>query len=78
MILAENALLGLVGALLGVGFGVISLAVFDYFEDEIDVQINWWIAGGMTALSIGIAMVAALVASWGASGEKPLNVLRYE
>ena len=29
-------------------------------------------------LCVLIALVAAIVTAWGASGEKPLNVLRYE
>jgi ABC-type antimicrobial peptide transport system permease subunit len=78
MILLENAILGFVGALLGVGFGVIALVSFDYWQKEIEIDINWTIVVGMTFLSMGIAVVAALVASWNTSGEKPLNVLRYD
>ncbi|MCI0713697.1 MAG: ABC transporter permease [Chloroflexi bacterium] len=78
MIIVESGLMGIVGALLGVGFGVIALAGYDWYEDAIDIDINWEIVAAMTFLSIGIAVTAALLASWHTSGEKPLNVLRYE
>ncbi len=78
MILSENALLGLVGAIFGVGFGILAISIYDYFDDEIEIVINWWIAGGIAWLSLMISVGAAFAASWGTSGEKPLNVLRYE
>lgn len=78
MILSENALLGLVGAIFGVGFGILAISIYDYFDDEIEIAINWWIAGGIAWLSLMISIGAAFAASWGTSGEKPLNVLRYE
>ena len=78
MILAENALLGVVGAIFGVGFGVLAITIYDWWDDEIVIDINWWIAGAIALLSLLISIGAAFVASWGTSGEKPLNVLRYE
>ena len=53
-----------------------------------DAEIGLRAAGSVTgrfvgafllmAACIGISLVASLVSVWGASGEKPLNVLRYE
>lgn len=79
MLLLENGILGLIGGLIGVGIGFIILTI----------QLS--IAGGgalgaipygtaflLMLLCIGVALIAALTSVWSASGEKPLNVLRYE
>jgi ABC-type antimicrobial peptide transport system permease subunit len=79
MILLENGILGLIGGLIGVGIGLVILVALFASGGSV----------GLSALPIGtalllmglcvlIALVAALTTAWGASGEKPLNVLRYE
>jgi putative ABC transport system permease protein len=78
MIVAENAMLGIVGALFGVGFGVMAIEIYDWYDKEIDMTVNWWIVAAMAGLSLFVAIASALLASWDTSGEKPLNVLRYE
>ncbi|MBZ0307721.1 MAG: hypothetical protein K8I82_16760, partial [Anaerolineae bacterium] len=80
MLLLENGLMGLIGGLIGVGIGVLLLAaalVF-VFEGELGDTIPYMAAFMLMGLCILIALVAAIVSVWGASGEKPLNVLRYE
>ncbi|MFW5748238.1 MAG: FtsX-like permease family protein [Chloroflexota bacterium] len=78
MLLLENGLLGLVGGLLGVGTGLITLVIISGLIDlPLDV-IPFGVAFLLMALCIVVALVAAMTTAWGASGEKPLNVLRYE
>lgn len=80
MLLLENSLMGLIGGLIGVGIGVLLLAgalVF-VFEGELGNTIPYGTAFMLMGLCILIALGAAIVSVWGASGEKPLNVLRYE
>lgn len=80
MLLLENGLMGLVGGLIGVGIGVLLLiAMFVFvFEGELGRAVPYTSALLLMLLCIGIALVAAVLSVWGASGEKPMNVLRYE
>lgn len=78
MLLLENALLGLVGGLIGVGIGVLALIILASQTDAPISAISYETVLGLMLLCVGIALVAALSSAWGASGEKPLNVLRYE
>ena len=78
MLLVENALLGLVGGLIGAGIGIAVLTgISAYFDLPLDT-VPYATGFGLMALCIVVAIVAALTTAWGASGEKPLNVLRYE
>ncbi len=76
MLLIENAILGLVGGIVGVGLGLVGLIVL--LQGQVDAPINWPTVLLLMALCVGVALSAALTTAWGASGEKPLNVLRYE
>jgi putative ABC transport system permease protein len=76
MLLIENAILGLVGGIVGIGLGLVGLMVL--LQGQIDAPINWPTVLLLMALCVGVALSAALTTAWGASGEKPLNVLRYE
>ncbi|MFP4321263.1 MAG: FtsX-like permease family protein [Anaerolineales bacterium] len=80
MLLLENAIMGLIGGLIGVGSGVIILALLltGLFQGELGDTIPFEWAFALMGLCIVIALVAAVFSVWGASGEKPLNVLRYE
>ncbi len=80
MLLLEYGLMGLVGGLIGVGLGGIGLLymLVNAFQGEMGNAIPYVTALELMLLCIGIALVAAIVTAWGASGEKPLNVLRYE
>jgi ABC-type antimicrobial peptide transport system permease subunit len=80
MLLLENGLMGFVGGLIGVGLGVLALiAMFAVlFQGELGDSIPIVSALLLMGLCILIALVAAVLSVWGASGEKPMNVLRYE
>lgn len=81
ILLLENAIIGFVGGLMGIGVSLLLVWVFTFFNGN--AEIVWstlqasqaWI---ILALSIGIAVLAALLTAWGASRETPMNVLRYE
>jgi len=80
MLLLENGIMGFVGGLIGVGTGVLMLVftLTQVFDSSLGDAIPLQTAFILMAICIGIALVAALLTVWGASGEKPLNVLRYE
>jgi ABC-type antimicrobial peptide transport system permease subunit len=83
MLLLENALMGFIGGLLGVGIGLLGLIIMQasLVAQAGGIQINFVPYGTaflLMLLCIGVALIAALASAWGASGEKPLTVLRYE
>ena len=80
MLLLEYGLMGFIGGLIGVGIGAALLfMLFSVgFAGELGSGIPWGTAWMLMGLCVVIALVAAVLTAWGASGEKPLNVLRYE
>ncbi len=80
MLLLENGLMGLIGGLIGVGVSfVISIVILvQVFEGELGKALPYQIAFALMGLCIVISLVAAILSVWSASGEKPLNTLRYE
>jgi putative ABC transport system permease protein len=78
MLLVENGILGLIGGLIGVGIGLVALVLMTSAAqmpgDTVPVGTGLLLMG----LCILVALVATMTSAWGASGEKPLNVLRYE
>jgi ABC-type antimicrobial peptide transport system permease subunit len=78
MLLLENGLMGLIGGLLGVGISLIALVVLLAASGAPGQAIPYGTALVLMLLCIGVALIAAATTAWGASGEKPLNVLRYE
>ncbi len=80
MLLLENGLMGLIGGLIGVGISFVILLILltQMFEGDLGNKIPYGIAFALMGLCIAISLVAAILSVWGASGEKPLNVLRYE
>ena len=80
MLLLENGLMGLIGGLIGVGVSfVISIVILvQVFDGELGKALPYEIAFALMALCIVISLVAAILSVWSASGEKPLNTLRYE
>lgn len=78
MILLENGILGLIGGLIGVGFGMIALTIFVATSGVSLAALPYATAALLMGLCIVVALIAALSSAWSASGEKPLNVLRYE
>jgi ABC-type antimicrobial peptide transport system permease subunit len=78
MLLLENGVLGLIGGLLGIGIGFVALVIMVARLSIPGSELPWGTALVLMALCIAVALIAALSSAWGASGEKPLNVLRYE
>jgi putative ABC transport system permease protein len=79
MLLLEYGLMGLIGGLIGVGLGGISLLLLLAFMfGGLGDAFPYLTALGLMGLCVTIALLAAVISAWGASGEKPLNVLRYE
>ncbi|HML23964.1 MAG TPA: ABC transporter permease [Aggregatilinea sp.] len=80
MLLMEYGLMGLIGGLIGILIGGVSLLylLVRTFGGQLGEVIPYGTAFALMGLCVAIALVAAIVTAWGASGEKPLNVLRYE
>jgi ABC-type antimicrobial peptide transport system permease subunit len=78
MLLLENGLMGLIGGLIGVGLGLGMLVLLLSISGSATGVIPYGTALLLMLLCILVALVAAMTSAWGASGEKPLNVLRYE
>lgn len=78
MILLENGILGLIGGLIGVGSGLVAVIILAQQADVPFSAIPWLSAFNLMMLCVGVAVFAAITSAWSASGEKPLNVLRYE
>ncbi|MBN1201252.1 MAG: ABC transporter permease [Anaerolineae bacterium] len=80
MLLVENGLMGLISGLIGVGLGgiVLLLLMAMVFGGILGDSIPYLAALSLMGLCVLIALLAAIVTAWGATGEKPLNVLRYE
>jgi putative ABC transport system permease protein len=80
MLLLEYGLMGLIGGLIGVGLGggILLLMLVQAFGGELGRSIPYLTALQLMGLCVLIALVAAIITAWHASGEKPLNVLRYE
>lgn len=80
MLLLEYGLMGLIGGLIGVGLGGIGLLflLIQAFGGDLGRSIPYVTALELMALCVLIALGAAILTAWRASGEKPLNVLRYE
>ncbi len=78
MLLLENGILGLIGGLIGVGSGLVALIILTQASGVPLSAIPWLSAFNLMMLCVGVAVFAAITSAWSASGEKPLNVLRYE
>ena len=80
MLLLEYGLMGVIGGLIGVGLGGVGLLflLVRSFGGSLGKSIPYLTGLELMALCVGIALLAAILTAWSASGEKPLNVLRYE
>jgi ABC-type lipoprotein release transport system permease subunit len=80
MLLLEYGLMGLIGGLMGVAIGgaILLLLLTFMFGGSLQGSFPFLTALGLMSLCVFIALLAALASAWDASGEKPLNVLRYE
>jgi predicted lysophospholipase L1 biosynthesis ABC-type transport system permease subunit len=77
LLLLENGLVGLLGGLIGVGISVL-LVVGSNAIGEAGATLPFGGLLGLVGLAVSLALGATLLSAWGASREKPLNVLRYE
>jgi len=78
MLLLENAILGLIGGLIGVGIGLVALVLLVASVGAPGSALPIGTAILLMLLCVIVALIAAVTTAWGASAEKPLNVLRYE
>ncbi|MBN2306058.1 MAG: ABC transporter permease, partial [Anaerolineae bacterium] len=80
MIMLENGLMGFIGGLIGVGLGsaILLALMVGVFGGSLGTAIPYATALGLMVMCVLIALTAAILTAWQASGEKPLNVLRYE
>ncbi|MCD4684839.1 MAG: FtsX-like permease family protein, partial [Anaerolineae bacterium] len=80
MILLENGLMGFIGGLIGVGLSsaILLVLMMGVFGGSLGTVIPYATAFSLMGMCILIALAAAILTAWQASGEKPLNVLRYE
>jgi putative ABC transport system permease protein len=78
MLLLENGILGLVGGLIGVGIGLAVLTLMVAAMSAPGSTLPVGTALLLMLLCVLVALVAAITTAWGASAEKPLNVLRYD
>lgn len=80
LLLLEYGIMGLIGGLIGVGLGGIGLLLMlvNMFGGEMGRAIPYVTAFELMGLCVLIALGAAVLTAWRASGEKPLNVLRHE
>jgi ABC-type antimicrobial peptide transport system permease subunit len=78
MLLLENGILGFIGGLMGVGYGLIALSFMSAQLQAPLTSIPFGLAFLLMLLCVVVALIAAITSAWDASGEKPLTVLRYE
>ncbi|NDJ77141.1 MAG: ABC transporter permease [Chloroflexi bacterium] len=81
MLMIENGLVGLIAGMIGNAIGLITTVVLVLTvdsPDEVQNTIQLETVGLLVLMSIGVAVLAALVSAWTAAAEKPMSVLRYE
>jgi putative ABC transport system permease protein len=75
LLLLENGLVGLAGGLLGTGLSTLVIVLSGALGEG---KIPLAALGLLILLAVGLTLGATLLTAYGASREKPLNVLRYE
>jgi putative ABC transport system permease protein len=81
IMLLENTLIGLLGALLGVGLSALFVAIMTQLSTGIAIPVpreSTLTVLALIAAAVGIAWLATFLSARQAAGERVLNVLRYE
>jgi ABC-type antimicrobial peptide transport system permease subunit len=75
LLLLENGVVGLAGGLIGTGLSALLILLLGILgEGDIPTEA----LGLLILLAVGLALGATTLTAYGASREKPMNVLRYE
>lgn len=76
----ENAFIGLVSGLIGVGIGLVATLLVGVLgnADQVGETLELMPALRLIVIAVVIAMAATLTSAWTAASESPMNVLRYE
>jgi ABC-type antimicrobial peptide transport system permease subunit len=79
MLLLEFGLIGFLGGGIGIGMGVglLTLIAKQLFN-HLAITLPYATVLGLLGLCVLISIVTTMITGWSASGEKPVNVLRYE
>jgi ABC-type antimicrobial peptide transport system permease subunit len=77
-LLAESAVVGFLGAAVGVGLAMIATALVDKMFLEIAAGYDWLTITGLLLLGMVLSMGASALTALPASSERPMTVLRYE
>lgn len=77
-LLTESGVVGFLGAAAGTALAMVATAFLDRQFLYISASFDWVTITALLLLGAGLAVVAAFITAWPASGEKPLTVLRYE
>lgn len=78
MLLLENGLMGLAGGAIGVSLGLTMVTILLNTGGTPAGELPYGTAILLMLVAVAISLIAATTTAWRASGEQPLNVLRYE
>lgn len=77
VLLLENGIVGLLGGLIGTGFGAVLILTTGMLAES-PGSFPFGTLLLLILLALAISLAATMLTAWGASREKPLVVLRYE
>lgn len=77
-VLIENALIGLLSALVSMSLVTGAITLLSQFVFHITVSVNPLLLGMMIIATSLVTMTVALLVAWKATSVRPLEVLRYE
>jgi putative ABC transport system permease protein len=78
-LLIENGIVGVVGGLVSIAPTLLIIELVPSLtENLVRLPVPTDLIALMLALAVAITLLATLLTAWGASGEHPLNALRYE
>lgn len=78
LFVSEAALLGLAGGVAGVGLGALGIDTLAKAADRAVIQLAWYHAAGMIALSAAVAAAFSAYPAWLASRLDPIEAMREE